>query len=141
MDGGDDLNVYAWGGKIFWPWMTWVSSKVWLSLYKTLKLYQIKKILRQEMLRLSAKWSPYRTYACRYLWGWKDNVPVSINKNDTVEADQTNFYYHQTGYIKRTVVCLIQPGGAICMQKLLLVVVPFIWSALFLNPGITETLL
>lgn len=43
------------------------------------KLYDLdvsdKKILRQEMIRLSAKWSPYRTYACRYLWGWKDNVP------------------------------------------------------------------
>jgi DNA-3-methyladenine glycosylase II len=43
------------------------------------KLYGLdvsdKKILRQEMIRLSAKWSPYRTYACRYLWGWKDNAP------------------------------------------------------------------
>jgi DNA-3-methyladenine glycosylase II len=42
------------------------------------KLYGLdatdKKILRQEMIRLSAKWSPYRTYACRYLWGWKDTV-------------------------------------------------------------------
>ncbi len=41
------------------------------------KLYAIdasdKKKMRQEMLRVSMKWSPYRTYACRYLWGWKDN--------------------------------------------------------------------
>jgi DNA-3-methyladenine glycosylase II len=40
------------------------------------KLYKIdsgdKKILKQEMLRISARWSPYRTYACKYLWGWKD---------------------------------------------------------------------
>ncbi len=40
------------------------------------KLYKIdaadKKFMKQEMLRVSAKWSPYRTYACRYLWGWKD---------------------------------------------------------------------
>ena len=42
------------------------------------KLYQLdnsnKKILKEKMLFHAAKWSPYRTYACRYLWGWKDNV-------------------------------------------------------------------
>lgn len=41
------------------------------------KLYGLdgadKKILRQKMLEISAKWAPYRTYACRYLWGWKDS--------------------------------------------------------------------
>ena len=41
------------------------------------KLYRVdasdKKAMKQEMLRISSKWSPYRTYACRYLWGWKDN--------------------------------------------------------------------
>ncbi len=31
-----------------------------------------KKVLKASMLKISAKWSPYRTYACRYLWGWKD---------------------------------------------------------------------
>jgi len=45
------------------------------------KLYHLdtsnKKELREKMLYHSAKWSPYRTYACRYLWGWKDNVPVT----------------------------------------------------------------
>mgnify|MGYP000910350165 CR=1 FL=1 len=43
------------------------------------KLYQFdstdKKVLKQNMLQVAAKWSPYRTYACRYLWGWKD-TPV-----------------------------------------------------------------
>lgn len=43
------------------------------------KLYGLdtknKKELREKMLYHSAKWSPYRTYACRYLWGWKDNTP------------------------------------------------------------------
>lgn len=43
------------------------------------KLYQLdatdKKTLKEKMVKLSAKWSPYRTYACRYLWGWKDNEP------------------------------------------------------------------
>ena len=45
------------------------------------KLYNLdtsnKKLLREKMLYHSAKWTPYRTYACRYLWGWKDNVPVT----------------------------------------------------------------
>ena len=40
------------------------------------KLYKLdredKKKLREEMLRISAGWSPYRTYGCFYLWKWKD---------------------------------------------------------------------
>jgi DNA-3-methyladenine glycosylase II len=40
------------------------------------KLYKLddsdKKALRQEMQRIASKWSPYRTYACRHLWDWKD---------------------------------------------------------------------
>jgi DNA-3-methyladenine glycosylase II len=43
------------------------------------KLYKIntedKKAMKERMLLVSKRWSPYRTYACRYLWGWKDNVP------------------------------------------------------------------
>jgi DNA-3-methyladenine glycosylase II len=34
-----------------------------------------KKTLKENMIKVSAKWKPYRTYACRYLWGWKDNIP------------------------------------------------------------------
>lgn len=41
-----------------------------------IKLYNIKetnpKLLRERIQKISLKWSPYRTYACRYLWGWKD---------------------------------------------------------------------
>jgi len=41
-----------------------------------IKLYRIKatdkKQLRAIMEKISLKWSPYRTYACRYLWRWKD---------------------------------------------------------------------
>ena len=44
------------------------------------KLYKIdaadKKAMKEKMLDISKKWSPYRTYACRYLWGWKDNTPT-----------------------------------------------------------------
>ena len=40
------------------------------------KLYSLntldKKSLKEKMLILSAKWSPYRTYACLHLWKWKD---------------------------------------------------------------------
>jgi DNA-3-methyladenine glycosylase II len=43
-------------------------------------LYKIdnsdKKKVKLEMLRLSSKWSPYRTYACIHLWRWKDNTPA-----------------------------------------------------------------
>jgi DNA-3-methyladenine glycosylase II len=35
-----------------------------------------KKIFREALLRISAKWSPYRTYACMYLWRYKDNSPA-----------------------------------------------------------------
>jgi len=44
------------------------------------KLYKLealeKKALKEKMLTISAKWKPYRTYACRYLWGWKDDTPA-----------------------------------------------------------------
>lgn len=46
-----------------------------------IKLYRLdttdKKALRQRLLQISAKWTPYRTYACRYLWAWKDMKPVA----------------------------------------------------------------
>jgi DNA-3-methyladenine glycosylase II len=39
-------------------------------------LYKLKredrKKFREDMLRVSMKWSPYRTYACMHLWRWKD---------------------------------------------------------------------
>lgn len=31
-----------------------------------------KKQMKADMLRISEKWSPYRTYACMHLWRWKD---------------------------------------------------------------------
>lgn len=31
-----------------------------------------KKKMKEQMLKISNQWSPYRTYACVYLWGWKD---------------------------------------------------------------------
>jgi DNA-3-methyladenine glycosylase II len=41
------------------------------------RIYKIdpadKKAMREKMLKLSAKWAPYRTYACFYLWKYKDS--------------------------------------------------------------------
>jgi len=43
------------------------------------KLYKLddsnKKTFKEKMLKISKKWSPYRTYACMHLWSWKDNKP------------------------------------------------------------------
>jgi DNA-3-methyladenine glycosylase II len=40
------------------------------------RLYKLdnadKKKLREDMIRISEKWSPYRTYACLHLWQFKD---------------------------------------------------------------------
>lgn len=40
------------------------------------KIYKLdannKKVLKEKMVALSDKWKPYRTYACRYIWSWKD---------------------------------------------------------------------
>lgn len=45
------------------------------------KIYKLddsnKKEMQENMLKISKKWSPYRTYACLHLWRWKDNVPNS----------------------------------------------------------------
>lgn len=44
------------------------------------RLYKIEasdnKTLKSEMIRIAAKWSPYRTYACLHLWSWKDNTAL-----------------------------------------------------------------
>jgi DNA-3-methyladenine glycosylase II len=39
-----------------------------------------KKKFREDLLKISQKWSPYRTYACMHLWRWKDNTPVKTTK-------------------------------------------------------------
>ena len=44
-----------------------------------IKIYKLnpdnKKELKEKMLKISTKWTPYRTYACLHLWKWKDNAP------------------------------------------------------------------
>jgi DNA-3-methyladenine glycosylase II len=39
-----------------------------------------KKIMNDKIIKIAQQWSPYRTYACMYLWRWKDNVPVYNDK-------------------------------------------------------------
>src|SRR5215218_2737770 len=36
-----------------------------------------KKQFKEKMLKISSKWTPYRTYACLHLWHWKDNAPAT----------------------------------------------------------------
>lgn len=42
-----------------------------------IKIYKLdnsnKKAFREKMTKIAAKWSPYRSYASRYLWAWKDD--------------------------------------------------------------------
>ena len=43
-----------------------------------IKLYNISetgKALKQKMVEFAAPWSPYRTFACRYIWKYKDSMP------------------------------------------------------------------
>jgi len=35
-----------------------------------------KKIMLERIKKIAEQWSPYRTYACMYLWRWKDNPPI-----------------------------------------------------------------
>jgi len=46
-----------------------------------IKIYKLdktnKKKLREDMLKISLNWSPFRTYACLHLWHHKDNLPDS----------------------------------------------------------------
>lgn len=47
-------------------------------------LYELKhrkkKTLQASLLKISGQWAPYRTYACMYLWRWKDNLPLKKDK-------------------------------------------------------------
>lgn len=53
-------------------------QKAMIKIYKLEKLD--KKQLREKLVKISDKWSPYRTYGCLYCWHWKDNMPVVKKK-------------------------------------------------------------
>ena len=40
-----------------------------------IRLYGLTKPTNQQLLKISEKWKPYRTYACRILWESLDNEP------------------------------------------------------------------
>lgn len=40
-----------------------------------IRLYGLKKPTDKKLLKISEKWKPYRTYACRILWQSLDNSP------------------------------------------------------------------
>lgn len=44
-----------------------------------------KKKLKEDLLRISQKWSPYRTYACLHLWRWKDNTPAPKRPKEKIK--------------------------------------------------------
>ncbi|HWR33005.1 MAG TPA: hypothetical protein VN451_05750 [Chitinophagaceae bacterium] len=49
-----------------------------------ISLYELKhrkkKTLQASLLKISGQWAPFRTYACMYLWRWKDNLPLKKDK-------------------------------------------------------------
>ena len=50
-----------------------------------IKIYKLEKLdkkqLREKLIKISNKWSPYRTYGCLYCWHLKDNAPVVKKEN------------------------------------------------------------
>lgn len=50
-------------------------------------LYELKhrkkKIMLNRIIKIAEQWSPYRTYACMYLWRWKDNPPPVEGRKKT----------------------------------------------------------
>jgi len=47
-------------------------------------LYELKhrkkKTMQAKIVQIAGQWAPYRTYACMYLWRWKDNAPALNEK-------------------------------------------------------------
>lgn len=43
-----------------------------VAMKKIYKLESSGKELKEAMIKKSSKWKPYRTYACMYLWAFKD---------------------------------------------------------------------
>jgi len=56
-----------------------------------MRLYRLdnsdKKKFRQQMLKISGAWTPYRTYACLHLWHHKDNTPISSAERKKLSAE------------------------------------------------------
>ena len=50
-----------------------------------IKMYKLEKLdrkkLNERLIKISNKWSPYKTYGCLYCWQWKNNAPVVRKKS------------------------------------------------------------
>jgi DNA-3-methyladenine glycosylase II len=68
------LLMFALGREDIFAIDDWGIQNAMIKLYKLDR--EDKKKFREDMLRISKKWSPYRTYACKHLWNWKDNAPI-----------------------------------------------------------------
>ncbi len=72
------LLMFALGREDVFAIDDWGVQNAMIQLYKLDRAD--KKKFREDLLRISQKWSPYRTYACVHLWRWKDNEPVKVKK-------------------------------------------------------------
>jgi DNA-3-methyladenine glycosylase II len=72
------LLMFALGREDIFAIDDWGVQNAMINLYKLDRAN--KKKFREDLLRISKKWSPYRTYACLHLWRWKDNEPVKTKK-------------------------------------------------------------
>ncbi|MEI9946949.1 MAG: DNA-3-methyladenine glycosylase 2 family protein [Chitinophagaceae bacterium] len=72
------LLMFALGREDVFAIDDWGVQNAMINLYKLDRAD--KKKFREDLLRISQKWSPYRTYACLHLWRWKDNTPVVKEK-------------------------------------------------------------
>ncbi len=76
------LLMFALGREDVFAIDDWGVQNAMIHLYKLDRTD--KKKFREELLRISGKWSPYRTYACLHLWRWKDNQPPVSGKKKPV---------------------------------------------------------
>jgi DNA-3-methyladenine glycosylase II len=72
------LLMFALGREDVFAIDDWGVQNAMIHLYKLDRTD--KKKFREDLMRISQKWSPYRTYACLHLWRWKDNAPVTTKK-------------------------------------------------------------
>jgi len=67
------LLMFALGREDVFAIDDWGVQNAMILMYKLDR--EDKKAFREKLLLISQKWSPYRTYACMYLWRYKDNNP------------------------------------------------------------------
>ena len=67
------LLMFALGREDVFAIDDWGVQNAMILMYKLSR--EDKKAFREKLLLISQKWSPYRTYACMYLWRYKDNNP------------------------------------------------------------------